>query len=86
VSARAKIWRRTKKCCHAGARAKFSIARCRLSDTCVILVCGVHTHNNVCGVHTHNIGTRGLRRFDIAQGNFVGVRTMWVYVVVRQFI
>jgi len=52
---------------------KFGVARCRLSGACVILVHTIYMHNNgMCGVCS----------VDIAQRNFVGVRTMWVYVVV----
>jgi hypothetical protein len=55
VGARAKFWHCAKKCWHAGAHAKFSIARCRLSDTCVILAHSVPTHNKVHVVCTHII-------------------------------
>jgi len=55
ADAHAKIWRCAEKYWLAGARAKFSIAWCGLSDACVILARGVHTHSKVCVVYTHLI-------------------------------
>jgi hypothetical protein len=46
---------------------------------------GVHMHNKVCGVHTHNNGTCVCAVLAELQRSFVGVRAIWVYVVMRQF-
>jgi hypothetical protein len=51
----AKIWRHVEKCWCAGARTKFSIAWCGLSDAYVILAHIVHMINKVHVVCTHII-------------------------------